>query len=148
MAKKKRPPEWPPDIFWISPEGKVKGVIGHVTALQARPEAYGLPDPPIGAGAIDRALDDLFEAGWVRGRFSQGTFSFQMERPRGLPMGNAYAMVLLYRDEAKTVQVDFWLAAFSRFGKDLAAADFLAQRFPAHWGLGGGASAQSVGKAT
>ncbi len=141
MAKKKRGlarrlPAWPPDIFWISPEGKVLDVIGHVTSIQAKPEVYGLPATPETTVEIDQALAGLFEAGWVRGRFSHGVMSFQMERPRGLPMGNAHALVLLYQGQVKRVEVDFWLVDFVRLANDLQADDFLAQRFPAHWGLG------------
>lgn len=140
--KRRRPlPAWPPDIFWISPEGKVRDVIGHVTALQARPEAYGLPSAPRTPEEIDHALAGLFEAGWVRGRYSHGVMSLQMERPRGLPMGNAHALVLLYQNEVKRVEVDFWLVEFVRFANDLATGDFLAQRFPDAWGLGHAGSA-------
>lgn len=130
-------PAWPPDIFWISPEGKVRSVIGHLTSLQAKPESYGLPAAPRSPQEIEEAFGSLFAQGWVRGRFAAGVMSFQMERPRGLPMGNAHAMVELYQDEVRRVEIDFWLEEAMRFAKDMSASDFLAQRFPAVWGLGG-----------
>lgn len=130
------PYQWPPDIFWISPDGKVREVIGHLTSLQAHPEAYGLTHPPVMKDEADDAFAFLFSEGWVRGRYSSGTFSFQMERPRGLPMGNAHAMVLLFEEHTKKVDVDYWLSEFRKYGKDITAREFLEQRFPSSWGLG------------
>lgn len=142
MAKRKRPAKqkpvtvFPPDIFWISPDGKYRDVIGHLTSIQAHPEAYGLHAAPDGKNEIQEALDTLFEQGWVRGRYSQGTFSFQMERPRGTPMGNAFDLVFLFEAHAKEVDVNFWDAAFKRMGKSMTAKEFISQKFPARWGLG------------
>ncbi len=127
---------FPPDIFWISPDGKYRDVIGHLTSLRAHPEAYGLSAVPQETGEIQDALDYLFEEGWVRGRYSSGTFSFQMERPRGTPMGNAFDFVFLFESHAKEVEVDFWDPAFKHMGKSMSAKEFMAQKFPARWGLG------------
>lgn len=135
-SKARRIPDFPPDIFWISPNGKVRDVIGHLTSLQAHPDAYGLPAAPETSEDIDTALCCLFEQGWVRGRYSSGTFSFQMERPRGTPMGNAFDLVFVYEAQAKEVDVDFWDPAFRRMAKSMPAKDFMAQKFPARWGLG------------
>lgn len=141
MRKKRRSskpklPPFPPDIFWISPEGKVRDVIGHLSSLQAHPEAYGLHVAPETKEDINDALNYLFEAGWVRGRYSSGTFSFQMERPRGTPMGNAFDLVCVFEKSAKEVEVDFWHPDAQRLGKSMSAKEFLAQKFPARWGLG------------
>jgi hypothetical protein len=127
---------FPPDIFWITPEGKVREVVGHVTSIQARPEVYGLPDAPQGKAGIDQALGILFKEGWVRGRYHAGTFHIQMERPRALPMENAYMLVKKFQSEAEIVDVDFWDPAFARMGMQMSAVDFLALRMPHHWGLG------------
>lgn len=59
-----------------------------------------------------------------------------MERPRGLPMGWAYEMILRYRKHASTVEVDFWDPAFKGMSKEMSAEEFLLQKFPKHWGLG------------
>jgi len=146
MGKKKpkRPPgttprpgrwEWPPDVFWISPNGAVIEVIGHLTALQARPETYGLPAAPQTRAEIDVAFSDLFMLGWVRGRFADDTFHFQMGRPRGTPMGNAYYLALKFAEQMGRVDIDFADPAYARMAMALSAKDFLAQRFPASWGF-------------
>lgn len=135
-SKKKVLPKFPPDIFWISPEGKVRDVIGHVTSIQGHPEAYGFHAAPETPEDIDVALRGLFEEGWVRGRFSSGIFSFQMERPRGTPMGNAYDLVRVFQKETEGVEVAFWNPAYKTMAKTMTGKEFLGQRFPARWGLG------------
>lgn len=141
MAKKKKSSKkpilrFPPDIFWISPEGKVRDVIGHVTSIQGHPEKYGFHDAPQTPAEIDEAMNHLFEQGWVRGRFSSGVFSFQMERPRGTSMGNAYDLVCSFQKEATEVEVDFWAPDYKVMGKSMTAKEFLSQKFPSKWGLG------------
>lgn len=141
MAKKKRHPrqrsfKFPPDIFWIAPNGDARDIIGHVTSIQAHPEAYGFHDAPQTKEEIDEALTYLFQEGWVRGRFSSGRFSFQMERPRGTPMGNAHDLVLRFQDQAVEVEVDFWDPKFKLMAKSMTAEEFLSQKFPSRWGLG------------
>jgi len=139
MAKRKTKPgryDFPPDIFWISPEGLIRSVIGHLTALRAHPERYGLHLAPRTEEEVQSAMDRLFSEGWVRGRFSHGVFSFQMDRPRGVPMGNAYDLVLKYADDAREVDVDFWIPRYSGLAKTLPAKEFMQQRFPARWDLG------------
>lgn len=144
MAKKKKVSktkrksvfEFPPDIFWIAPSGDARDIIGHVTSIQGHPEAYGFHAPPQTKEEIDEALTYLFQEGWVRGRFSSGKFSFQMERPRGTPMGNAYDLVRRFQDQATEVEVDFWDPNFKVMGISMAAKEFMAQKFPSRWGLG------------
>jgi hypothetical protein len=135
-SRKKPLPKFPPDIFWISPEGKVRDVIGHVTSIQGHPEVYGFHTAPETPEDIDEALNHLFAEGWVRGRFSSGVFSFQMERPRGTPMGNAYDLVCVFQKEVREVEVDFWNPSYKAMAKSMSAKEFLEQRFPVRWGLG------------
>lgn len=140
MAKRKNEPaawtDYPPDIFWITPDGKVMDVIGHLTAMQGDPEAFGLASSPVEKDEVDDAFGQLWSQGWVRGRFSDGTFSFQMERPRGLPMGNAYDMVATYRPHVKEIEVEFADPSAWKMRKNFTAEEFLAQKFPGAWGLG------------
>lgn len=128
--------DFPPDIFWIRPDGFVYNVIGHLTGIKGKPEKYGLHSAPEGKAEEERALDGLFREGWVRGRFSDGTFSFQMERPRGTPMGNAHKLVLEFADQAKEVAVDFWDPSYAKLAKTIPAHEFVNQKFPSRWGLG------------
>jgi len=137
--KRKLPPElnFPPDIFWISPEGTIRSVIGHLTAIRAKPSVYGFHAAPETKREVEEALDLLFREGWVRGRWSgSGLFSFQMERPRGLPMGWAFEMVQRYQAHAKEVEVDFWDPGSKGLSKSMSAEEFLRHEFPKHWGLG------------
>ena len=144
MKKPRKPPgtvprpgqfDWPPDIFWISPDGAVIEVIGHLTAMQARPDTFGLIGPPQTREEIDAAFQELFGRGWVRGRWSDGAFSLQMERPRGVPMGNAHELVLRFAAHAQEVDVDFADPRFARMSKRMSATDFIEQRFPLAWRL-------------
>lgn len=126
---------YPPDIFWISPDGAVVEVIGHLTAIQAQPETFGLAAAPRTRAEIDESFRELFEGGWVRGRYSDGAFDIQLDRPRGGPLGNAYDLVARFARFAQRVNVDFADPRFARAAKEMAAAEFLEQRFPLSWGL-------------
>jgi hypothetical protein len=125
--------DFPPDIFWITPDGGVIDVIGHLTALQGHPETFGLHASPRTKREVDDAFRYLWERGWVRGRFSGGTFSFQMERPRGIPLGNSFNLVLKFEDQATGVEVAFSDPEYAQMGKWMTAEDFLAQKFPVSW---------------
>jgi hypothetical protein len=127
------PYEFPPDIFWISPDGGVYEVIGHLTAIQAKPELFELPSSPKTRAEVDRAFSALFEQGWVRGRFSDGTFYFQMGRPRGLSLAAAHGLVLKFQAQAKEVSVDFAPGPYRP--KDFSVEDFIDQKFPQAWGI-------------
>lgn len=124
---------FPPDIFWITPDGVVINVIGHLTAIQGRPETFGLHASPVTKRQIDEAFLDLWASGWVRGRFSSGTFSFQMERPRSTPLGNAFNVVLEFQDHAEEVEVSFSDPEYAPMAKSMTAKDFLLQKFPGSW---------------
>lgn len=125
--------DFPPDIFWITPDGIVIDVIGHLTAIQGHPETFGLHDSPKTKRQVDEVFRDLFAAGWVRGRCSNGTFSFQMERPRGVPLGNSFNMVLEFKGQATGVEVAFSDPEYAQMGKWMTAQDFLGQKFPVAW---------------
>jgi len=127
------PYDFPPDIFWISPDGHVIEVIGHLTALKAHPELFGFSRPPETKKDADDYFRTLFEAGWVRGRFSDATFHFQMERPRGLSLGGAYDLVVRYADQTDRVVIDFTSPKYR--GEDFTRDEFLAQKFPGAWGI-------------
>lgn len=127
------PYKFPPDIFWLSPDGGIYEVIGHLSAIQARPELFGLAASPKTRAEIGKAFGSLFEQGWVRGRFSDGTFYFQLERPRGLSLAAAHALVLKYKSHAKEVSVDFSPGPWRP--KDFTAEDFIDQKFPQAWGI-------------
>lgn len=129
-----RPEEWifPPDVLWITPDGVLIEVIGHLTAMQAHPETFSLPAAPTSKRDIDDAFQSLFASGWVRGRFSDGTFFFQMGRPRGSSLGGTHALVVEYARHASRVVVDF-LPPYPP--QDFTAKDFIEQRFPISWGI-------------
>lgn len=130
--------EFPPDIFWITPDGVVIDIIGHVTAMQAHPETFGLDKAPTSRWEINEAFRVLWADGWVRGRFSGGTFHFQMERPRGKPLGNCFEMVLQWQEDARDVEIAFSEPEFEPMGKSMTADDFLAQKFPMAWRINPG----------
>lgn len=137
MKKKMpKPYEFPPDIFWISPQEKLMNIIGHVTDIKAKPEKYGFHAAPETKEEVEEYLAKLFEDGWLRGRFYAGKFEFQMERPRSLPMQHAYNLVEKWRDSASRVVIDFWLPQFAPLGKEMDSEDFLAVKIPTTWGLG------------
>jgi hypothetical protein len=130
--------DFPPDIFWITPDGVAIDIIGHVTAMQARPETFGLHKSPTTKKEIDDAFRGLWAAGWVRGRFSDGTFYFQMERPRGKPLGNCFEMVLQFKSDAESVEISFADPEFEPMGKSMTAEEFLDQKFPTSWRINPG----------
>jgi hypothetical protein len=124
----------PPDIFWIDPNGFVRSVIGYLSSIQANPGAYGLHAAPK-AENFNEVKTLLFQKGWLLGSFRSGRFYFLMERPRGIPMGNAYNLVRRFQDQAVGVHVDFFDRRFKFMGNDMTAAEFLSQKFPARWGI-------------
>ena len=141
MAKrsKKAPAEtweFPPDIFWITPDGVVKDVIGHLTEMQANPDLFGLPASPETKEEVDAAFASVFGDGWVRGRTEDGLLNIQMERPRGLPMGNAFDMALKFRSQLTDVAVEFYDPIYWKHRKRMTIDEFLSQKFPLSWGLG------------
>jgi len=127
------PYDFPPDIFWLSPDGDAYEVIGHLTAIQAHPEIFGV-DAPKTKKEIDAVFSELFEDGWVRGRFSDRTFHFQMGRPRGLSLSAAHAIVLKCQKHATDVSIDFAPGA-PWPPKDFSVDDFIEQKFPQSWGI-------------
>lgn len=127
--------QWPPDVFWISPDGAVIEVIGHLTALQAHPETYGFSYAPRTRAEIDKAFHEMFDAGWVRGRFSGGVLHTQMERPRGTSLGNVFDLILKFREHVQSVDVDFANPAYAKMSRELLVAEFMDQKFPGSWGL-------------
>lgn len=127
--------EWPPDIFWISPEGAVIPVIGHLTAIQAQPDTFDLAAAPRTRAEIDAAFRELLGRGWVRGRWSDGRFFFQMDRPRGVPLGNAFALALKFPAHTREVAVEFVDPRFERMSEEMSGQNFLEKKFPLAWGL-------------
>lgn len=128
--------DFPPDIFWITPDGVVKDVIGHLTEMQANPELFSLPSSPETKEEVDAAFETVFSDGWVRGRTEGELINFQMERPRGLPMGNAFDMALKYRNMLSEVAVEFYDPVYWKHRKKMSIDHFLNQKFPGSWGLG------------
>lgn len=124
-SKSKRVLDFPPDIFWISPEGEVLNVIGHVSSIQVKPKAYGLRVGPKDLNEIESVFNHLSKQGWVRGRYNSGTFSFQIDRPREIQLANAVDLVYRFQAQAKDVRVDFLDPTFKRKGKSISAKDFL-----------------------
>lgn len=132
-----RPEDWdfPPDVFWITPDGVLIEVIGHLTAIQASPETFGLVVAPETKRGISDVFQSLFSDGWVRGRFSGETFFFQMARPRGSSLAGAHALVVQYAGHGIRVVVDFDPPYFPQ---EFLVKDFVAQKFPASWGINPG----------
>lgn len=135
-APKGDPWAFPPDIFWLGPEGQVYSIVGHWTDLKLHPDRYGLPAPPETEEEIELAFSRLLEEGWVRGRFSAGTFYFQMDRPRGAPMRLAHELAMRYQAFTKRVEVDFAHPSFAYLSDELSGIDFLEVNFSKRWGLG------------
>ncbi len=148
MAKKKkrqrparRPdpsPMWfdfPPDIFWLTPEGAPVMGLGHISMIQRSPEAFGFHSPPETKGEQDAAITELLGGGWVRGRYTGDRFYFEMDRPRATPMKVAYDVVLRFERHGQDVVVDFPPPYTGFGGKPVLVKDFLDQKFPIAWGL-------------
>lgn len=139
MGKKKDPLpkafDFPPEIFWIKPDGRVLPVIGHLTAIQQRPSLFGFKESPTSAGDVDFSFGLLFEDGWVRGRFNlpDGVASFHMARPASVPVANARAYVLKYAAFIQKVEVDFANASFFKAARDFTKEEFAEGRFPEWW---------------
>jgi hypothetical protein len=129
--------EFPPEIFWIKPDGKVIPVIGHLTAIQQRPKFFGFMESPTSAGDADFSFGSLFGDGWVRGRFSlvDGVASFHMARPASAPVANARAFVLKYAAFIQKVEVDFYDPAFFKAARDFTKNEFAEGAFPEWWQL-------------
>lgn len=127
--------EYPPDVLWINPEGKVIPVIGHVTVIQEDPDKFGLSVSPITKEDINRALSDLFEASWARGRVESEGFRFQILHPASVALHNVYSFVWLWRNYTKKVSLDFWDPMVWKMAKTMDVEEFLEKRYPASWGL-------------
>ena len=129
--------EFPPEIFWITPDGGVLSIIGHLSAMQGRPSTFGLASSPETHAEIEDAFAKLFSEGWVRGRWSlvDQVASFHMERPRGGPMGNAYDFVVKYAAYIDKVEIDFADPSWFKAARDFPKEQFLGQMFPVSWGL-------------
>ena len=78
MPKKIKDWEFPPDIFWITPDGETMDIVGHLSAIQQDPGAYGFHFPPQTAEEINHVFTTLLRDNWVRGRFSSGEAYFQI----------------------------------------------------------------------
>lgn len=125
---------YPPDVFWIKDDGTVMEVVGHYTAMQADPEAFGLHAAPHSKREIDEAFEALFDMGWVRGRMDGATLHVQMGRPRGRCLAAILAFILKYPPgQIEWVNVDFADVRFARASKEISAEDFVDQKFPGMW---------------
>jgi branched-subunit amino acid aminotransferase/4-amino-4-deoxychorismate lyase len=124
--------DFPPDVFWISPQGKVFDVVGHLSAIQERPQRFGFYFPPQTHQEIDKAFTSLLEQGWVRGRCSGDTAYFQILTATPESIGLIQDLVLSYRENVKNIAVETldpmraWEFNFS---------DFIGHRFPSVWQL-------------
>lgn len=116
---------WPPEVFWLSPCGEVVEIIGHLTAMRENPERFGLPSPPRTKREIDEAFRFLWAHGWIRGRFSSGTFWFHLDRPRPDALARARILVSKFARFVDRVDIDFAEAWPAR---TLKSADFLDDR--------------------
>jgi hypothetical protein len=134
--KRKRRFEFPPDVFWIKPNGQVMPVIGHLTAMQAKPEDFGLPAAPTSDETIDKAFTELWEEGWTRGRYGDGVLHIQMGEPAKTQMEYVRGLVEKHADQVSEVDVDFAHPVYWRMGKVLSATAFVQERWPIVWGLG------------
>ena len=130
-----KPWDFPPDIFWINPHGAARSVLGHLTDMRMYPDTFGLPAAPQTKADVQTAFDELFSEGWVRGRWTGDKFTFEMDRPRGLPMGNAYDFVLKFREHGHKVIIDFWLPEYKKYRDEMSVDEFLDRRFPIAWRL-------------
>jgi len=127
--------KFPPEIFWLDPQGAVVEGIGHLTMLQNDPERFGLAGSPQTPAEIDGAIRLVLESEWVRGRYSLADRSwyFQIARPGGNVVGNIHALVLEFADHADEIIVEMpwprWIVL------EISVKDFIDQKFPSAWGL-------------
>jgi len=72
----------PPEGLWISPKGRKIPVVEHMLAVHNYPEEFGLSRRDV-AGASIPALtticQNLIRRGWVRFRYTDGTYSFEVD---------------------------------------------------------------------
>jgi hypothetical protein len=132
-AARPRAGHWdlPPDVFWISPEGEVIEVIGHLTEIMEAPERFGLAAAPSTKEEADRTFAELMEQGWVRGRLSGSTFNFHILEPRTDALAASQAFVSRYAGHGRWVVVDFWRPI--KPPAPFTVRDFVEGRWPAAW---------------
>lgn len=100
--------DFPPDVFWISLQGEVVEVVGHLTEIMEAPGKFGLAAAPASREEADRAFADLLAQGWVRGRRSGATFHFHILEPRTDALAVSQAFVRRFAGHGRWVVVDFW----------------------------------------
>jgi hypothetical protein len=98
--------KFPPEVFWITPDGEVRDIIGHLTAMQEDPASYGFSFPPITKSEISRAFDALLLNRWVRGRLNGDKALFQVWSANNTTIGNIAGFLMLYRPHIKTVVIE------------------------------------------
>lgn len=109
-TRKTRKWEFPPDIFWITPDGEVRDIIGHLTDMQQSPEAYGLMFPPQTRAEIDFAFQTLFTDSWVRGRYSMQKRQafFEIWAINQTAVDSILEFLAYYHRHIKTIMVEIW----------------------------------------
>lgn len=111
-GKKYKQDRWvfPPDIFWITPDGEIREIIGHLTAMQQAPEAYGFMFPPHTKDEIDYAFSTLFRNSYVRGRYSMQSEQafFEVWAINRTVIDSILEFLSSYQNHIRAVMVEVW----------------------------------------
>jgi hypothetical protein len=134
VAKKTKPPAFPPQGFWLSEKGAVIPVQIHAEALILMPDLFGLDKAPHGKDEINAAMESVIRSGWIRGRMlSLGNMSFQVWEANRESVGAIYDFLLDNPGGISTVTVEtieprgWWQFSFQ---------EFLDKSYPQGWHLG------------
>lgn len=106
MPKKIKTWEFPPDIFWISPDGEIRDIVGHLSAVQQDPASYGFHFPPQTTEEINHVFTTLLMNRWVRGRFSSGQAYFQIWTVNRPALDSIAEFVRMFQSHIKLVAVE------------------------------------------
>jgi len=135
MPKKKKQ-KWvfPPHVFWISPQGEVLDIIGHLTAIQHDPHEFNLTYPPQTESEIDEAFDYILKEGWIRGRVSEPNVYFYFYRLSRNVLQNITDFLLFYQvPEMWVANFDFHQPTHKAMPISIPVRDFLEGRYPSYW---------------
>ena len=133
MKKKKVVWDFPPDVFWITPEGKVIEVIGHLTAIRSDPEFFGFAFPPRTESEVDKVFMELLTDHWIRGRVSGNKVYFQVGAVNRRVMDIIIEFLMAFRDHIDNVIIESAYPVWRSW--ELPIEDILEDRYPVAWRL-------------
>lgn len=120
-----------PAGFWLSPGGAVVPINVHAEALIQMPGMFRLDRAPHGKDEINRTMEAVMRAGWIRGRMlGPGVLGFQLVAPTPKMISVMYDFVVMQVKGVQKVAVEtvdpmgYWY---------FEVGDFLAKAFPSAW---------------